>query len=98
MHLMIAAAPFFAFPSFETLRFATLLRMRWKTEQPIKHSQPLSAAKDLTDRPKTLLKPGVLRCAQDDKGGRLRRRQVDRQPDADSVLGVAEQRVEAADR
>jgi len=25
MHLMIAAAPFFAFPSFETLRFATLL-------------------------------------------------------------------------
>ena len=29
MHLMIAAAPFFAFPSFETLRFATLLRMRW---------------------------------------------------------------------
>jgi hypothetical protein len=31
MHLMIAAAPFFAFPSFETLRFATLLRMRWKT-------------------------------------------------------------------
>jgi len=27
---MIAAAPFFAFPSFETLRFATLLRMRGK--------------------------------------------------------------------
>jgi len=25
MHLMIAATPFFAFPSFETLRFATLL-------------------------------------------------------------------------
>src|SRR6185369_16687640 len=41
MHLMIAAAPFFAFPSFETLRFATLLRMRWKSEQPTKHSQPL---------------------------------------------------------
>ena len=38
MHLMIAAAPFFAFPSFETLRFATLLRMRWNNEQPIKHA------------------------------------------------------------
>jgi hypothetical protein len=25
---MIAATPFFAFPSFETLRFATFLRMR----------------------------------------------------------------------
>jgi hypothetical protein len=32
MHLMIAADPFFAFPSFETLRFATLLRMRRKSE------------------------------------------------------------------
>jgi len=27
MHLMIAATPFFALPSFETLRFATLLSM-----------------------------------------------------------------------
>jgi hypothetical protein len=33
LHLMIVAAPSFAFPSFETLRFATLLRMRWKSEQ-----------------------------------------------------------------
>src|SRR5689334_12585794 len=30
MPLMITAASSFAFPSFETLRFATLLRMRWK--------------------------------------------------------------------
>jgi len=28
VHLMIVATPFVAFPSFETLRFATLLRMR----------------------------------------------------------------------
>jgi len=31
MHLVIVAAPSFALPSFETLRFATLLRMRWKS-------------------------------------------------------------------
>ena len=38
LHLMIAAAPFFAFPSFETLRFATLLRMRWKCSPIALHS------------------------------------------------------------
>jgi hypothetical protein len=41
MHLMIVAASSFALPSFETLRFATLLRMRWKSERLTKHSQVL---------------------------------------------------------
>jgi hypothetical protein len=41
MHLLIAAAPFFVLPSFETLRFATLLRMRGKSELRTKHSQAL---------------------------------------------------------